>query len=208
MVKRMRRLEEKVRKMVCVAIVIVVLSVLTFLLYISLPDAEGPQTWIQIYTSVESNDDIWEIKVDRIRLTDPEKSLSSIPHKNLGLRCEFSTLQYPITIPFSDIKDTWCEDYGVIWHDIDGNDELSVNDIIQIKKTNSDEETFLPGDRVSIGGSVRISGLRGEDIIVHSIPIIELPNNESTTYSILMLHQPHESMIHDWHKIRIYDIRG
>ncbi len=221
-------MKDKTLKLIIAAAIIlgVVMFIVTASFFMMLEYGTSPPE-IQISTSIENHEDSWEITIDRIICQ--EKSLSSITSDRIRLIFKLqevpsdfdSELYSSWQIYLKDIRDTWSEEYlfhinetttinmnRIIWNDRNDDGKLSVDDTIVIEKKGGEDWKIMPGDEISIRGSVRMEGFHGENISVISYPSHILPNNESTAYSILMLHQPHESMIHDWHKIRIYDIRG
>lgn len=202
-------MDKKTLKWIIVAVVLlgVVLFIVTASLFMMLESGTSPPL-VQISTSLESHEDSWEITIDRIIYQ--EKSLSSVTTDRIRLIFKLqegphgfdSELYSDWQMYLKDIRNTWSEDYlfhinetttismnRIIWNDMDDDGKLSVGDTLVIEREGGEDWKIMPGDEISIRGSVRIGGFHGENISVISYPPHILPNNESTTYSIMVLRQ-------------------
>ncbi len=140
---------EKKRKV----LVVVVSSIIIFLIlgtfYMMVPvHSPGRTLAPRVILSVESEEEVWEISVDGI---EEGRSLSSLSIEDVGtLVCGSDSEEF---VYLADIRDTWCDDWGIIWHDINDDGMLSVGDTIVISKEGGEAGRLQPGVRVTLYGA-------------------------------------------------------
>ncbi|MFW6142022.1 MAG: hypothetical protein ACOC53_05625 [Candidatus Saliniplasma sp.] len=152
---------EKKEKLKITAAIIVVAILFLFVsvyLYLLVPVYSPPRTLTpRVILSVESEDEVWEISVDGI-----EGSLSSLSIEEFGtLVWESDSEEF---VNLTDIRDTWCDDWGIMWHDIDDDGMLSVGDTIVISKEGGETGRLQPGVRVTLYGGGYSTTSEGDEV--------------------------------------------
>lgn len=187
-------MDEITKKWIRVALVLSVLVISTLIiinttniLMIFQPPGTSPPT-IQIFTSLESHEDVWEFTIQSMRKEG--KSLSSISYENINLKVIIRRdhIDLMANVRLRNIKDNlsseykiiWLEIDGVrsnqttiqmnriIWNDLDGDGRLSIGDMITMEKKGGGDLQILPGDVVYFDG--------GADNFSCISRRIELPN--------------------------------
>ncbi len=164
----------------CICIVICVFVILSMyvnfpILYYSAPCPSGRTGRISL--SVETTENTWDIAVEEIKMG--KTSLASIASEDIILsiypsdHTEDSSFEERVDIRLDDIRNKWCQDYGIQWDDVENDGELSVGDKILIDRDGGEERRFLPGSRIRIHG-------RAEDFR-YSGRIEELPDDETNS---------------------------
>ena len=133
------------------ALVVVVSSIIIFFIlatfYMMIPDYSPPRTLApRVILSVECEEEVWVISVDGI-----EGTLTSLSIEDFGtLVWESDSEEF---VYLTDIRDTWCDDWGIIWHDIDDDGMLSIGDTIAISKEGGEAGRLHPGVLVKLYGA-------------------------------------------------------
>lgn len=140
--------KDKIKTTIIIIVVLLFLFVSVYL-YLLVPVYSPPRTLTpRVILSVESEEDVWEISVDGI---EEGRSLSSLSIEDVGTLVWGSDSEEFVYL--ADIRDTWCDDWGIIWHDIDDDGMLSVGDTIVISKEGGEAGRLQPGVRVTLYGA-------------------------------------------------------
>ena len=133
--------------MICLLVIPLSISLLVMIE----PRPPSPPEDYYFFFSVESNEESWTIKVDILRKNGDPAYIPPDDSMLIARRRENESYHIIDEIGLAEIKDTWWDDYGIIWNDEDGSGMFSEGDTIVILKEGGEEGRLLPGDRITIG---------------------------------------------------------